>query len=189
MNLINSIIRYIYGLSIVEYAVLILFTTWAYLKIKGYISKKSEKVWKILNSVCLILFTLLVVYRVLLNRAPGSVVSKVEFIPFLSYIEYFRGNNPEAFITNRANILLFFPFGLLLFEFLKTKKRVIIYLIIAFAFSFALEALQYVFSLGVAQIDDIIHNTMGAFIGYLIPWCCLNSSINKRIFEKLKLKD
>ena len=50
----------------------------------------------------------------------------------------------------------FFPFGLFFYDLLKSKREIIIYVICAFAFS-----------LGMAEVDDVIHNTLGAFIGYL----------------------
>lgn len=167
MNIINTVSRYIYGFSIVEFIVFILLGTWIYLKVKEYISKKSPNLWNIINIALILAFTYSVLYKVLLSREIGSVVAKVDFIPFSSYFEYFKGENSEAFLTNRANILLFFPFGLLLFDLLKTKKNIIIYILVAFVFSFILEFVQYAFSLGTAEADDIIHNTLGAFVGYL----------------------
>ncbi len=167
MSLINSISRYIYGFSIVEYTVFILFTTWAYLKIKDYISKNSARLWNIINIFLIIVFALFVLYKVVFSREIGSVVAKVDFIPFSSYFEYFKGENSEAFLTNRANILLFFPLGILLFDLLKTKKNVIIFVVVAFVFSLVLEIIQYVFSLGLAEADDVVHNTLGAFLGYI----------------------
>lgn len=189
MSLIDSIVRYVYGFSPVEFMAFIIFITWAYLKMREYISYKSQRLWNSINFVFLVLFVLFVVYRVILCRTPRSVVPKIEFIPFLSYFEYYKGNNPEAFITNRANILLFFPFGLLLFDYLKTKKTVIVYIIGTFIFSFALETVQYVLSLGITQIDDMIHNTFGAYLGYLMPTLFLNKTLQKRIFDKIELKD
>lgn len=167
MNIINNISRYIYGFSIVEYLVFLLFTTWIYLKVKGLIQNKSVKLWNILNALLILVFIFVVLYKVVLSRGVGSVIEKSDLIPLSSYFEYFIGENSEAFFTNRANVLLFFPFGLLFFDLLKTKRNVIIYVVCAFAFSLVLEIIQYAFSLGFVEVDDVIHNTLGAFLGYL----------------------
>ncbi|MBR5246878.1 MAG: VanZ family protein [Clostridia bacterium] len=167
MDIINVVSRYIYGFSIVEFAVFILLSTWVYLKAKEYISNKSTKFWNIINIVLIMAYTIVVLYKVLLSRKVGSVTANLDLIPLSSYVEYFMGKNSEAFFTNRANVLLFFPFGLFFFDFLKTKKHVIICVSIALIFSFFLELIQYIFSLGIAEADDVIHNTLGAFLGYL----------------------
>ena len=67
------------------------------------------------------------------------------------------------------NVALFYPFGLLLsgadVKFIGKRKWIIAAL--AFAFSFCVEILQFIFHLGYAEIDDVIHNTSGAIIGML----------------------
>ncbi len=167
MEILNNIMRYIYRLSLIEVLVYSVFITWVYLKIRELIINKSKTAWKIINVVGLVLFTLVVLYRVVLSRNVGSVQSEINLIPLSSYYNYFVSDYSEAFFTNKANVLLFYPFGLLLFDYLKTRKSVVIYIVIAFVFSLSMEIAQYVFSLGFAEVDDVIHNTLGAFLGYL----------------------
>lgn len=82
------------------------------------------------------------------------------------------------------NIAFFYPFGFLLcgldFKFISERKWTIA--IFAFIFSFSVEILQLIFRLGYAEIDDVIHNTLGAIIG-IIAFPCLN-----KLFDKIKLK-
>ena len=47
----------------------------------------------------------------------------------------------------------------------KLSKVTITY---GFMFSFAIEIMQYITGRGLADIDDLINNTLGAVIGYLI---------------------
>lgn len=65
------------------------------------------------------------------------------------------------------NIAFFYPFGFLLSgldaPFLQKRKWLII--IFALTFSLCIEALQYLFHLGYAEVDDMIHNTFGSAIG------------------------
>lgn len=84
------------------------------------------------------------------------------------------------------NIAFFYPFGFLLscldIEFIKKRKWLIA--VFAFAFSFCIEALQYIFHLGYAEVDDVIHNTLGASIGTAM--CVAFDKIYD--FIKIKLK-
>ena len=65
------------------------------------------------------------------------------------------------------NILLFIPFGMLLFTGLQgnLKKRMIVTIIIGCLLSVLIEASQLVFKLGFCELDDVLDNTIGAFIG------------------------
>ena len=63
----------------------------------------------------------------------------------------------------KANVLLFVPLGMLL-----NKKA----LIIAPVISLFIEILQLLMCRGVFDVDDIISNSIGAVIGFVIIWFC-----------------
>lgn len=63
------------------------------------------------------------------------------------------------------NVVLFLPLGILvklLYSSLSFGKM----LLIAVGFSLCIETSQYVFEKGIAQIDDVMHNAIGAMIGW-----------------------
>lgn len=63
------------------------------------------------------------------------------------------------------NILIFIPLGLLLkMKDLSSQKI----FLLGFLLSFTYEFLQYIFSIGAADITDIIANTIGAILGSLV---------------------
>ena len=62
---------------------------------------------------------------------------------------------------NINNIFLFIPFGLL---FPSNRFRIVCFS--AMVFSIAIEVAQYLFMLGLAEIDDVICNTLGAAVGF-----------------------
>ena len=66
-----------------------------------------------------------------------------------------------------GNIGWFIPFGLLLPVLLKRKSfgRVVVS---GFLFSLIIESLQFFFRKGVAELDDLILNTLGVVIGYFL---------------------
>lgn len=88
------------------------------------------------------------------------------FIPFHSFYE--AKTQPEIYRTMLMNIFLFEPIGLSLPNILPKKAHpVAVTVIIAILFSVIIEAAQYRFCLGRCEIDDVIFNTSGAFVGAL----------------------
>ena len=66
-------------------------------------------------------------------------------------------------IQNLQNIAFFIPFGV----FLPVKKCIVV-LIVAILFSGAIETVQYFGGYGLAELDDVICNTLGTMIGFWI---------------------
>jgi len=94
-------------------------------------------------------------------------------VPFNSRIDDFKKlplyNNYELFnfYSNLiGNIILFVPLPSLLYFLVKVKSFKSIFLFSFFS-SVAIEFIQYIFKRGVADIDDIILNSLGALIGVL----------------------
>lgn len=75
----------------------------------------------------------------------------------------------EAYRELLMNIFLFFPFGLTLSNALPQSwgrwQRIGLTVITGLLLSAGIEYTQYRFALGVAETDDVICNTIGAFIG------------------------
>jgi len=95
-----------------------------------------------------------------------------ELIPFYSYYVVLKGGEQELLRSNFMNIILFHPAGLLGYGILpkcwSQKRRVFAITAFCALFSIGIEACQYHFALGQAEVDDVIHNTLGAFIGALV---------------------
>lgn len=92
----------------------------------------------------------------------------IEFRPFYSFV--MAKTQHEYYRTVFMNSLLFVPFGTFLPYLLSSKYRksnVAVTVIISFAVSTIIEGLQYICAIGVCEIDDVIFNTLGAFIGAL----------------------
>ncbi len=80
--------------------------------------------------------------------------------------------------TNRSvlNMLLFIPFGYLGTQLLTlSDKKNYLWIIAIYGFltSFLIETCQLVFNRGVFELDDLIKNTMGAAMGWMI-WKLMN---------------
>lgn len=140
-------------------------------------------IWKRLSHNCsfrwgicaiLILWIAATLWVTVFSRSPRSV-SSPEFIPFHSYRKLFATGIAEIFRSNFMNIALFYPGGLLAASLLPEKwprgQKVLTVLLSFALFSVMIEYAQFRYALGESEIDDVIHNTFGAFIGALpIVW-------------------
>ena len=102
----------------------------------------------------------------------------IHLIPFENTIHAYhalKNHTRQAravfFISNFVgNIILFIPFPLLLLQFSNSFDRRWI-IISALFTSFLIEYMQFLFGVGIADIDDFALNTVGVFTGiYLWKW-------------------
>ncbi|MBR5293311.1 MAG: VanZ family protein [Oscillospiraceae bacterium] len=108
-----------------------------------------------------------VLLATVLGREP-SVFQTPSLIPLHSYREVLAGGNRELLRTNFMNVLLFYPGGVLCRSLLYKKRRGgICAVLLLWGASLALELCQYRFGLGKPEIDDVIHNALGALLGWL----------------------
>lgn len=83
-------------------------------------------------------------------------------------INYSIGREVFSFYSNLVgNVVLFIPFSIISVVVFNIQSRARI-ILLSFGLSFVVELLQYVFRVGVADIDDILLNVTGALIGIVI---------------------
>lgn len=96
---------------------------------------------------------------------PGDYSSGVNLVPFRDLIYYTRRRLSWYFWQALLNIVLFLPYGV----FLKIGRRKLwVSALIGFGSSLLIEVVEYVTNRGVFDVDDMILNTLGAVIGYLL---------------------
>ncbi len=79
-------------------------------------------------------------------------------------------DNQVLFKSMVMYIMLFIPltlFGCSLFRY-RSNKASVIFIVSGIGFSILIEILQYLFVLGQADVDDVICNSLGLLIGYLL---------------------
>lgn len=100
--------------------------------------------------------------------------------PFNEIKRFYRmlsnGYSYKAVLNLGGNIAAFIPFGLFLPMMRRKKTGLINTVLLSFMFSACIETIQLYFKLGVFDVDDLILNTLGGFIGYIIyligkAWC------------------
>lgn len=91
-----------------------------------------------------------------------------------TYMSWVSNDNIDIWFFNLfGNLLAFMPMGFLLpliFNKLKSAKAIGI---TTFIISSVLEGIQLISKLGTADIDDVILNTLGGLLGYLVLMICL----------------
>ena len=140
----------------------LLLVLWAYYR--AYLPKKLF--WS-MNLCVLVVTVSAVLYLTVFSRKVG--IYDVVLVPFSALSE--AKKEPERYRSMLMNVFLFFPLGMAcanaFSDKMKMRRRVILVVAIGFALSTAVEYIQYRFSLGMAETDDVICNTLGALVGSL----------------------
>lgn len=129
---------------------------------------KKRRFWKPVITLLLIVWLTVIVSATLAGRS-SLYCPEPELLPFHSYRTVMAGENPELLRSNFMNAVLFYPAGLLGCDVLpgswSRKQQVFAAAACCTLLSLGIEASQYLFALGQAEVDDVIHNGLGAFLG------------------------
>lgn len=128
-----------------------------YVRVKRLRNLQKNKTIKWLFIGAAVLYTLIILYLTVIGRRSYHG-SHIQLEPFWSY------RIPGEYKQIVLNILLFIPYGGLLYLCFNKKWPVIV---TALGLSVTVEVLQYLLRVGLCEIDDIFHNTLGVIIGML----------------------
>ncbi len=134
---------------------------------------------KKLQAVCRLLFVLYsitIIYFLIFSdsfgRGHGYDVMRYNLEPFVEikrFIKYRDSLTTTSVMLNLVgNVLAFVPFGMLIRFVRKKPTGFFTAMLLSFMFSLCIELVQLVTRLGVFDVDDIIMNTFGGIIGYII---------------------
>lgn len=147
-------------LSNIILAIVIAIVAWGYLRTKVQLRR-----WTMANFVLFCAAVIAILYATILNRTPGNY--ELILTPFATFTA--AQQQPELYREMLMNVFLFFPLGLTLSNALPRKwhrwLRIILTTLVGCALSAGIEYAQYRCALGLAETDDMICNTLGAFIG------------------------
>ena len=154
--------RHIYALPLhmVIFLMLVLLIVWAMLS-----QHKNQKKRTIINAALCFIAAFIILYATILTRTPGNY--ELILTPFAALSA--ARQQPELYREMLMNVFLFFPLGLTLSNALPRKwhrwLRIILTTLVGCALSAGIEYAQYRCALGLAETDDVICNTLGAFLG------------------------
>ena len=148
---------YVSNISTILIAIPILLLVWSVIGAAFY------KYMRIICAVLAVIAIGAILYATVLSRGERSV--RTDLIPFSSFER--AKTNPEMYRSMLMNTFLFVPLGLSLpFVFGgSTGKRILLTILVGLLLSASVEAVQYFAHLGMAEIDDVICNTVGTAIG------------------------
>ena len=123
-----------------------------------------------MTATVLCLLYLAVVLRITVFRSSFTLQNlcqngQVILTLFEGYIDLIRRGDWFSFTyLFVGNIVWFVPFGMYL-QYMGISKRLLRTALYGFLFSLLIETMQFVFGTGFSELDDLVLNTIGAWIG------------------------
>lgn len=134
----------------------------------NYVEKieDKKKVLKLSHVIVFIYYIILLFNMVVFARY--NSIDSYNLIPFKSIIDIFKNGTTYGVMINIfGNLLIFMPLEYFLIELFKVKKFLINF-ILSFGIILLIELFQYVFKVGVLDIDDFILCTFGMMLFYMV---------------------
>ena len=140
--------------------------------------RKRDGIEKFILYGFFICYVILLIKVLLLSRvsllelfSDQNIVNRsINIIPFRSIMEVFTTSSETvktfSFGNVIGNILIFIPLGLYL-PLIKKDKRAAVGLLFVLIVSLTVEVVQGIMGIGTADIDDVILNSLGGWIGIL----------------------
>lgn len=165
--MLHSLFLWFYRLPIHGIILLLLLATAVFRRLECRFRLQYR--WRAALAAALVLWGSIVLWSTVWSRSDAQTVG-LQLVPLHSYRAVLSGENRELLRSNFMNMVMFYPAGLLLRSLFPKVRRwlcLLLTLLSAFCFSAVIEYLQFSHALGLAEIDDVIHNTLGAVLGGL----------------------
>ncbi len=168
-NFIDSYFDFHYGLGLAV-ATVICFILLLIKKVSLRTWKESHTKKEVLSCVACSLYIVIILGSTLFSREIGENY-RIKTVPFWSYYHAIVNKDNSLIIQIFYNILVFIPYGVLIPKMWSGMQKCMNTVLGAFFFSMLIEMVQLILKLGLFEFDDIIHNVVGAMIGYGM-WKC-----------------
>ena len=163
----RRIFHWFYCMPLSGAVILVLLAAALFLLLRSKLGAKTY--WKAGVFLLLVCWLFVIYFGTLGHRTEGGNLSEPILIPFYSYYIAMNGGSKEIYRSNFMNLALFFPAGLLGCELMpkqwRSLCRVILITGLFMLISIGIEYIQFQFSMGLAETDDVIHNGLGALLG------------------------
>lgn len=162
--MVGKLLHWFYCLDLPDAALVLVLGTAAFLLIRHFVPR-----WRWIAGGALTVLVPVILRTTLWRNGEGTPMHSLRL--FQSYRDAVITGNVEIYRSNFMNVALFFPAGLLIAALLPRRWPrwlccLLTVLTLAMA-SIAIEYLQYSYSLGRCEADDVMHNTLGALLGSL----------------------
>lgn len=155
-------LHYLYTCSLPTAALILLYMAvlWPFFSVRT-----RSYGWSIINFSLFLGSLTFILFATILTRTPGDY--EVILTPFAAFAA--AQQQPEIYREMLMNVFLFFPLGLTLSNALPRRwnrwLRIGVTTLAGCLLSAGIEYAQYRFSLGMAETDDVLCNTLGALLG------------------------
>lgn len=151
----------------------------------GLIVRYMAKHWRSINKVALIILILylaLVAYLTLTMRF-GTTIKTIQMVPLSRISQAVKEWDLALMEHDYQNMLMFVPLGILIPLLHPHRFNKFSYAFLSgVILSTGIETTQLLYQLGICDIDDIIANTVGAVVGYLVCAFYLRVTRNWKLF-------
>lgn len=156
-----------------------------YQKRKGNLQK--HKIFSMFILILLFCWLIIVFGITTLSRG-ANYENMINLSMFSGYINAWNKWSLSEFQLIIFNIIMFIPLGLLLPLYNNKFKRFIPTFLVSLGVTLGIECIQLATNMGIFELDDIFHNTLGGIIGFFLTIGILDCIENKKIILKSILK-
>ena len=123
--------------------------------------------WRKVAGLLFAEYIFLIYCSTVICRKASEGVAGHNFNLFWSY-EAIKNGREDLIAENIMNVLVFVPVGILLASLVSGKRAWLITLITGLCISVSIETLQFLLKRGFSEFDDVMHNTLGYLIGFMV---------------------
>lgn len=155
-------------------------------------STEIKKTIRLLGRILFVIYILALVYFLFLSEGYGRRDMQDQdyhynLVLFREIRRFWIYRNKvgflAAFLNISGNVIGFLPFGFILPIMHRNMKNFWLVTLLGFTLSMFVETLQLVFKVGCFDVDDLLLNTIGAALGYIIFIIC--NMIRRIYYEKV----
>lgn len=150
--------------------------------------KETKRKIKWISVMLFAIYLILLTYFLFFAESYGRVMSERDYsynLEPLKEIKRFWMYREQlgffAVATNIfGNILCFVPFGAILPVLNRSTRHLFVIILLSLEFSLMVECIQLITKVGSFDVDDLLLNTIGGLIGYLI--FCFCNRVRRKIY-------
>lgn len=155
------------------------------------LKKETKRMIRALGTVLFILYILALIYFLFFSEEYGRIAMeereyRYNLVPFVEIRRFWVYRKQLGFLavfTNLfGNVAGFLPFGFMLPVITGKIRSGLLITLAGFGLSLTVEVIQLITKVGCFDVDDLILNTAGAALGYLLFFIC--DHLRRKIYGK-----
>lgn len=155
------------------------------------LKKETKRMIRAFGTVLFILYILALIYFLFFSEEYGRIAMeereyRYNLIPFVEIRRFWVYRKQLGFLavfTNLfGNVAGFLPFGFILPMITEKMRSGWLITLAGFGLSLTVEVIQLITKVGCFDVDDLILNTTGAVLGYLLFFIC--NHLRRKIYGK-----